>query len=275
MRRPRPRYALDALIVAAVVVGAALATVVGVVYAPATDAGPPDFWGYEVIVDEASSPALLDAASGGVRIRMGCKIGVFGVAPWRPQSAARDHLWEHKTRLAFGTMGLPPEAAAMAVRRIQHGQPDGAIAMSNTHGTAVVGEAGLYLPVFHTTSSTGDLHASCIGSTTNFGNDHRSEHATVYRVRHEGVTYHVGEILVCGNVTRFFPAPPGWMPYAAAPALAHGAPAPAAGARGAITVLPQPAVLEQSAKPIPEPSTLALIGVAVAGFIATTRRKSS
>ena len=275
MRRPRPRFAVNALLAAALVVGAASATLVGVAFAPAPDAGPPDFLGYEVAVDEASSPALQAAVSRGVRIRMGCKVGAFGVAPWRLQSAPRDHAWEHKTLLAFGTMGLPPEAAAMAVRRIKHGQPDGAIAMANTHGIAVVGEASLYLPVFHTTSTTGDQHTSCIGSTTNFGNDHRTEHATVYRVAHEGTTYHVGEILVCGNVTRFFPAPLGWMPYATAPALAHGAPAPAHGAPGDITALPQPSALERRTSPIPEPGTLALMGVAVAGFIAITRRKSS
>lgn len=257
-RRLIVRYTAVGVALGAAVAGAAF-------YTPKAPAGQPDYYGAPVYIDHAPSASPVD-------VRTGCRIAAFGVAPWLPKGHARGMQWESATRRALAAMDLPDTVIDTAIARLRAGNPDEAIGMGNFEGQGTSTNA-LYLPAYSTTYRSGERYTVCHDSQTRFLSADRREYAIVYRIQHQGQTFHIGEFLACGNVTRFFPAPPGWR--AVPPAAAHGAPVPgvppAAGLPHGGHIAPIPVPGQPNA--VPEPSSLALALAGLAVVIGASRAR--
>lgn len=183
------------------------------------DKAPADYYGAPVKLDTSASATapLFDE-------RTGCRISRFGVAPWRPNGAPRDERWADMTGRALRAAGLPEEAAAKAIVAMRTGKADETAGLGNDHGQAHT--SGMYFRKgFDTTYRVGNHYTLCHDSATRFTDPSRQESTTIYRIPHGGQVYFVGEFLTCGNVTRFYPAPPAALPPAAvAPPGAIGGP---------------------------------------------------
>lgn len=215
-------------------------------YSSAKDAAEPDDYGAAQIIDPAPSGSI----EAPVDVRSGCRIAVFGVAPWLRPGAPKDAQWERRTHKALAAMGVPLDAAREAVKRMRAGASDDAIGMGNVEGVAMA-SGQYYLPVFSTTYSKNQRGTVCHDSQTRFASDHRVEYAVVYRIQHGDKTYHLGEFLACGNVSRFFPAPPGNV------------------MRNQLGGTPQ----SQLGNNVPEPGTWALLCAALAGLYFVRKRQ--
>jgi hypothetical protein len=182
------------------------------------------------------------AAAATLDVRDNCKIGKFGVAPWRKQAEPKDAAWEAHTRLALSAMALTPAAVDKAVVALRRA-PDTAAVLGNRYGMPI-NSGSYYLPVFETTFRRSDgVYTICHASTTDFADDQQMEGATVHVIQDGAMTYHIGEFLACGNISRFLPAPPGWLPYGMQrPKAAVPAPG-ASGAAGAGNQIPEPSSL--------------------------------
>lgn len=266
--RTRTRWALTSAILTASVCALAL-SVAGVM--GTTTHSPDNLWG-----DPAEQLVTASAQSSmPVETKQGCRIATPGIAPWLAPGSKRSPLWEQATYSALQQMGLPKEAASLAVLRMKNGQADGAVGMSNLYGVGS-GSSQLYLPIYHTSYRKGDRWVVCRDSATAFGNDERQEWAVTYKVPDAtGTIWHVGEFLVCGNVSVFIPAPLGWMPprgvLAPAPAVTppplveapHG---PETGLHGPF-LLPPPGVIQHQPTKVAEPGSLVLVLAALASII--------
>lgn len=216
-----------------------------------------------------------------VSVKSGCRISTPGVAPWLPPGSKRSLKWEQASYSALLEMGLPPEAASLAVIRMKEGTTDGALGMSNLNGVGS-GSDQLFFPTYHTTYRKGDKWVVCRDSATAFANDERQEWAVLYRIPDaKGQIWHVGEFLVCGNLSVFQPAPYGWMPrkgvlpadpYVTPPALIGSPHSPPVGLHGPILIPPPPAVGVHRPTPVPEPSGLALALVGLLGVVLFHRK---
>lgn len=191
-----------------------------------------------------------------INVKFKCLISAFGVAPWRAPGKDYTPQWELATADALFNVGVPKEAAPLAIAKLKD-KPDGAIGMGNTHGTLSNGPQ-LFYPVFATTYKMGEQYTACLGSATNFNSDARQEFATVHRFVYKGETYWLGEFLACGNVTRFYPAPPGWVPFTVPPGGVAPSPGPNSGPGG--TDRFGPGVVHQ----VPEPSSPFLLMLVIA-----------
>lgn len=143
-----------------------------------------------------------------LEVRDNCRIKKFGVAPWRV--GEKNAEWEQHTRLALVAMGLPVDAIDKAILKLRD-KSDGAVGFGNKYGMPT-NSKNYYLPAFETTYKKNNIYTVCHASSTDFKDNLQQEFATFYLVEHNGITYHIGEFLACGNVSRFFPAPNGWMP---------------------------------------------------------------
>lgn len=188
-----------------------------------------------------------------IKTKFKCLISAFGVAPWRAPGKDYTPQWELATTEALFNMGVPKEGIPLALEKLKD-KPDGAIGMGNTHGTLSNGSQ-LFYPVFATTYKMGEQYTACLGSTTNFMVDTRQEFATVHRFVYKGETYWLGEFLACGNVTRFYPAPPGWVPFTVPPGGSPGAGPGGSGPGGADRF--GPGVVHK----VPEPSSVLLLAL--------------
>lgn len=229
----------------------------------AKDTQPLDDYGTVHAVDPATETATVTP----VDVRMGCRIGAFGVAPWLKPGKPKNAAWEQRTRKALAAMGVPDEAAEMALTRMRSGRADDALGMGNMDGTATA-SGTTYLPSFSTTYMQGGRGVVCHDSQTRFVSDHRQEFAVVYRVAHEDKVYHLGEFLACGNVSRFFPAPPGWTAR-----YPHGEGAPAVSGRMAQRSDPATGGIIRADNAVPEPGTLALMCIAALAWKRKTKEQ--
>lgn len=247
---------------------------------------PADFYGNPVILSNVSA-----AAARHFDVRTGCRISRFGVAPWRFNRETKDATWGDMTYRALTAAGMPEPAALMAVTAMRTGKPDETLGMGDTYGQGHT-SAMYFLPRYDSTYRTGNRYTACLDSGTRFGND-RQESATVYRIGHEGKVYFVGEFLACGNVTRFYPAPPAWLPPVVTPVpgslpLPYSDIPPLGAPHAPNPVYPSPAPQTWPGGPpvapvvpfrppltrdVPEPGTLALVGAAVAAIIWIKRKK--
>ena len=185
-----------------------------------------------------------------VDLRSGCRIAVFGTAPWLKPGHAKDKAWELRTHKALALMGIPPGAANVAVERMRIGKADDAIAMGNTTGIGL-SSGQVYAPRFTTTYLKNGRGAVCRDSRTRFRSVEQMEYAVLYKIQHAGKTYHLGEFLACGNVSQFMvrdPAAPIQPGDVQSEALIPGAP-----------MHPEMPVVNE----VPEPSTLALLCLAL------------
>lgn len=218
--------------------------------------------GFPVLDDygtlQALDPAQETQYTAPVDVRTGCRIAVFGVAPWLKPGKPKDAAWERRTRKALSAMGLPEQAMGQTIERMRAGRADDALGMGNVDGIATA-SGQTYLPSFSTTYMQGQRGVACHDSQTRFVSDYRREYAVVYRVAHAGTVYHLGEFLACGNVSRFFPAPPGWAgsaPQASIPGSSQSDAAAISQRRSGAAAV--------TTHETPEPGTLALLGIAIA-----------
>lgn len=190
-----------------------------------------------------------------VDLRSGCRIAVFGTAPWLKPGHEKDKAWEMRTHKALALMGIPPEAASVAVERMRIGKADDAIAMGNTTGIGI-SSGQVYAPRFTTTYLKNGRGAVCLDSRTRFRSDEQMEYAVLYKIQHAGRTYHLGEFLACGNVSQFtvrYPeVPPTHLVYPEVPPTQPGEPSPHRGTP-----------MYPEVNEVPEPSTLALLCLAL------------
>jgi hypothetical protein len=196
-----------------------------------------------------------------VDLRSGCRIAVFGTAPWLKPGRAKDKAWELRTHKALALMGIPPEAANIAVERMRSGKADDAVAMGNTTGIGL-SSGQVYAPRFTTTYLKNGRGAVCRDSRTRFRTDTQMEYAVLYKIQYAGRTYHLGEFLACGNVSQFMVRDP------AAPIRPGGtqseAPIQPGDAQSealipGVPMYPEMPVVNE----VPEPSTLALLCLAL------------
>lgn len=247
--RTRWRWAAMGAVASAAVMAMGVAVYV---YSSAKDAAEPDDYGAAQIIDPAPSGSI----EAPVDVRSGCRIVAFGVAPWLRPGAPKDAQWERRTHKALAAMGVPMDAASEAIKRMRAGASDDAIGMGNVEGVAMA-SGQYYLPSFSTTYAKNGRGTVCRDSATRFASDHRAEYAVVYRIQHGDKTYHLGEFLACGNVSRFFPAPAG----SGAMALRWQDEGSAQGAPGRAGPAPGKAINH-----VPEPGTWALICAALVGI---------
>lgn len=254
--RPSRRARAILFTVLGLVLGASAASVAFMPPVPDVEL---DFWGEPVYLDHTPAAMPMD-------IRIGCRISAFGVAPWNAPGKTKDLLWEIDTRRALRAMSVPDAVVAIAIARMRTGKADDVAGFGDADGLTATGQA--YESRFSTTYRSGERRVVCHDSGTRFNSEHRREFATVHRIAHEGTTYHVGEFLACGNVSRFYPAAAAPVPRQmrgeqqpapegqAAPRSPSSSPKHAAPGRLIVNQVPEPGVLALSA--------LALVGAVYA-----------
>ena len=156
-----------------------------------------------------------------VQQRTGCRIARFGMAPYNAKFD-RGAEWQRTTRAALLRMGLPLDAANQAVQRLRDGWIDDTVGIGS-RGAMATASRQIYLPVFSTTYRQDGVPVVCHDSRATFLNPNRLEAARLLVIPTQQGTFHIAEILACGNVSRLIP---GDVPDGIQPLPLHTVPEP-------------------------------------------------